>query len=90
MRTMADIWMGDTTYRQAVAERRLTVIGPRAQTKKCSKISGDTSGNYHPHGDAVIYPTLVRLGQGWNMPGSQQGLWALLIWGRCLLNGRDS
>ena len=42
-------------------------LGPRAQTKKCSKISGDTSGNYHPHGDAVIYPTLVRLAQHWNM-----------------------
>ena len=42
-------------------------LGPRAQTKKCSKISGDTSGNYHPHGDAVIYPTLVRLAQRWNM-----------------------
>src|SRR5438874_8023524 len=26
---------------------------------KCAKICGDTSGNYHPHGEAVIYPTLV-------------------------------
>jgi len=55
------------------SQRRILVamndlkLGPRAQTKKCSKISGDTSGNYHPHGDAVIYPTLVRLGQHWNM-----------------------
>ena len=31
------------------------------------KISGDTSGNYHPHGEAVIYPTLVRMAQEWNM-----------------------
>ncbi len=29
--------------------------------------SGDTSGNYHPHGEAVIYPTLVRMAQEWNM-----------------------
>jgi DNA gyrase subunit A len=55
------------------SQRRILVamndlnLGPRAQTKKCSKISGDTSGNYHPHGDAVIYPTLVRLAQPWNM-----------------------
>ncbi len=55
------------------SQRRILVamndlnLGPRAQTKKCSKISGDTSGNYHPHGDAVIYPTLVRMGQSWNM-----------------------
>ena len=31
------------------------------------KISGDTSGNYHPHGESVIYPTLVRMAQEWNM-----------------------
>ncbi|MCH7808288.1 MAG: DNA gyrase subunit A [Planctomycetes bacterium] len=55
------------------SQRRILVamndlnLGPRAQTKKCAKISGDTSGNYHPHGDAVIYPTLVRLAQHWNM-----------------------
>ncbi len=34
---------------------------------KCAKISGDTSGNYHPHGEGVIYPTLVRMAQEWNM-----------------------
>ena len=55
------------------SQRRILVamndlnLGPRAQTKKCSKISGDTSGNYHPHGDAVIYPTLVRMAQAWNL-----------------------
>ena len=55
------------------SQRRILVamndlnLGPRAQTKKCSKISGDTSGNYHPHGDAVIYPTLVRMAQKWNL-----------------------
>src|SRR3989454_3103325 len=35
--------------------------------RKCAKICGDTSGNYHPHGEAVIYPTLVRLAQDWVM-----------------------
>src|SRR3981189_3407243 len=34
---------------------------------KCAKIAGATSGNYHPHGEAVIYPTLVRLAQSFNM-----------------------
>ncbi len=36
-------------------------------SQKCAKICGDTSGNYHPHGEAVIYPTLVRLAQPFNM-----------------------
>src|SRR6202008_1277972 len=35
--------------------------------RKCAKICGDTSGNYHPHGEAVIYPTLVRMAQDFNM-----------------------
>ncbi|HUK29763.1 MAG TPA: DNA gyrase subunit A [Candidatus Acidoferrum sp.] len=35
--------------------------------RKCAKICGDTSGNYHPHGEAIIYPTLVRMAQDFNM-----------------------
>ena len=31
--------------------------------RKCAKIAGDVSGNYHPHGEAVIYPSIVRLAQ---------------------------
>ena len=42
-------------------------LGPRAAHRKCAKIAGDTSGNYHPHGEQVIYPTLVRMAQRWNM-----------------------
>ena len=42
-------------------------LGPRSKHVKCAKISGDTSGDYHPHGDSVIYPTLVRMGQPWSM-----------------------
>src|SRR5512138_2570979 len=42
-------------------------LGPRAKHRKCAKIAGDTSGNYHPHGEGVVYPTLVRMGQHWNM-----------------------
>ncbi|MFA5553434.1 MAG: DNA gyrase subunit A [Phycisphaerae bacterium] len=55
------------------SQRRILVamndlgLGPRSKHRKCAKIAGDTSGNYHPHGEAVVYPTLVRLGQEWNM-----------------------
>jgi DNA gyrase subunit A len=42
-------------------------LGPRSRFKKCAKIAGDTSGNYHPHGEGVVYPTLVRLAQEFNM-----------------------
>jgi len=40
---------------------------PSRQHRKCAKICGDTSGNYHPHGEAVIYPTLVHMAQPWAM-----------------------
>src|SRR2546421_3290582 len=40
---------------------------PGRQHRKCAKICGDTSGNYHPHGEAVVYPTLVHMGQPWAM-----------------------
>ena len=42
-------------------------LGPRSAHRKCAKIAGDTSGNYHPHGEQVVYPTLVRMAQAWNM-----------------------
>src|ERR1700675_1718473 len=40
---------------------------PNRQHRKCAKICGDTSGDYHPHGEAVIYPTLVHMAQPWAM-----------------------
>lgn len=55
------------------SQRRILVamndlnLGASSSRVKCAKISGDTSGNYHPHGDGSIYPTLVRLGQDWVM-----------------------
>jgi DNA gyrase subunit A len=42
-------------------------LAPNKAHRKCAKIAGDTSGNYHPHGEAVIYPTLVRMAQDFNM-----------------------
>ena len=40
---------------------------PDKQFSKCSRVVGDVMGQYHPHGDAAIYDTLVRLVQEWNM-----------------------
>src|SRR6266480_5484078 len=40
---------------------------PGRKHMKCAKICGDTSGNFHPHGEAVIYPTLVHMAQLWAM-----------------------
>ena len=42
-------------------------LSPGKGFRKCAKISGDTSGNYHPHGEQVIYPTLVRMAQPWSL-----------------------
>jgi DNA gyrase subunit A len=42
-------------------------LAPNRQHRKCAKICGDTSGNYHPHGEQVVYPTLVRMAQEFNM-----------------------
>jgi DNA gyrase subunit A len=55
------------------SQRRILVamndlgLAPTKQHRKCAKIAGDTSGNYHPHGESVIYPTLVRMAQDFNM-----------------------
>jgi len=35
--------------------------------KKCARIVGEALGKYHPHGDAAVYDTLVRLAQDFTM-----------------------
>jgi DNA gyrase subunit A len=42
-------------------------LNPGRKTLKCAKIVGETMGNYHPHGDQAIYPTLVHMAQPWAM-----------------------
>ena len=42
-------------------------ITPDKPYKKCARIVGDVMGKYHPHGDAAIYSTLVRLAQSFSM-----------------------
>jgi DNA gyrase subunit A len=54
------------------SQRRILVamndlgLSPTSPRAKCAKIAGETMGNYHPHGEVVIYPTLVRMAQEWN------------------------
>ena len=55
------------------SQRRILVamndlnLTPGASRVKCAKISGDTSGNYHPHGESAVYDTIVRLAQSFSM-----------------------
>lgn len=42
-------------------------LGPGSQHRKAAKVAGDTSGNYHPHGDPVIYPAMVRMAQDFSL-----------------------
>lgn len=55
------------SQRRILYAMRQLNLSPGAKHRKCAKISGDTSGDYHPHGETVIYPTLVRLAQDWVM-----------------------
>jgi len=48
------------------AMRRLNLTPDNAHTK-CAKVAGETQANYHPHGQEVIYPTMVRMAQSWSL-----------------------
>lgn len=65
------------SQRRILYAMRQLNLSPGAKHRKCAKISGDTSGDYHPHGETVIYPTLVRLAQDWVMR-------------YCLINGQGN
>jgi DNA gyrase subunit A len=73
MSTIMDRALPDVRDGLKPSQRRILVamndlnLHPRAKHYKCAKICGDTSGNYHPHGDQIVYPTLVRLAQDWNL-----------------------
>src|ERR1700760_4730466 len=73
MSTIMDRALPDVRDGLKPSQRRILVamndlnLGPRAKRYKSAKICGDTSGNYHPHGQQVVYPTLVRMAQAWNM-----------------------
>lgn len=55
------------SQRRILYAMRQLNLSPGGKHRKCAKISGDTSGDYHPHGEQVIYPTLVRMAQEWAM-----------------------
>lgn len=55
------------SQRRILYAMRLLNLSPTGKHRKCAKISGDTSGDFHPHGEMVIYPTLVRMAQKWMM-----------------------
>lgn len=55
------------SQRRVLFAMRQLNLSPGAKHRKCAKICGDTSGDYHPHGESVIYPTLVRMAQDWVM-----------------------
>lgn len=73
MSTIMDRALPDVRDGLKPSQRRILVamhdlsLSPGRKHRKCAKIAGDTSGNYHPHGEAVIYPTLVNMGQNWKM-----------------------
>ncbi|MEM0982819.1 MAG: DNA gyrase subunit A [Planctomycetota bacterium] len=73
MSTIMDRALPDVRDGLKPSQRRILVamndlgLRPGKKHLKCAKICGDTSGNYHPHGESVIYPTMVGMAQRWKM-----------------------
>ncbi len=73
MSTIMDRALPDVRDGMKPSQRRILVamndlnLRPSKKHLKCAKICGDTSGNYHPHGESVIYPTMVGMAQKWKM-----------------------
>ncbi|MDG2053820.1 MAG: DNA gyrase subunit A [Phycisphaerales bacterium] len=73
MSTIMDRALPDVRDGLKPSQRRILIamadlnLSPGRKHRKCAKIAGDTSGNYHPHGEGVIYPTLVNMAQDWKM-----------------------
>ena len=54
-------------HRRVLYGMKMMGLASNRGYRKCAKIVGEVMGNYHPHGDASIYDTLVRLSQDFNM-----------------------
>ncbi|MGD0464221.1 MAG: DNA gyrase subunit A [Tepidisphaeraceae bacterium] len=73
MSTIMDRALPDVRDGLKPSQRRILVamndlnLRPGSKHLKCAKIAGNTSGDYHPHGEAIVYPTLVRMAQHWNL-----------------------
>ena len=73
MSTIMDRALPDVRDGLKPSQRRILVamhdlnLRPGRKHLKCAKIAGNTSGDYHPHGESVIYPTMVGMAQKWKM-----------------------
>lgn len=73
MSTIMDRALPDVRDGLKPSQRRILVamndlnLRPNRKHLKCAKIAGNTSGDYHPHGESVIYPTMVNMAQKWKM-----------------------
>ena len=73
MSTIMDRALPDVRDGLKPSQRRILVamndlgLKPGKKHLKCAKIAGNTSGDYHPHGESVIYPTMVGMAQQWKM-----------------------
>jgi DNA gyrase subunit A len=73
MSTIMDRALPDVRDGLKPSQRRILVamndlkLYPGKKHYKCAKIVGDTTGNYHPHGDQSVYSALVNMGQDWRM-----------------------
>jgi len=67
-RALPDIRDGlKPAHRRVLYGMKTMGLSPGRGYRKCAKIVGEVMGNFHPHGDASIYDTLVRLAQDFNM-----------------------
>src|SRR5262245_21160223 len=73
MSTIMDRALPDVRDGLKPSQRRILVamndlnLRPGRKHLKCAKICGNTSGDYHPHGESVIYQTLAGMDQDWKM-----------------------
>jgi len=63
-RSLPDVRDGlKPVHRRLLYAMRKLKLDPDSGFKKCARVVGDVIGKYHPHGDAAVYDTLVRLAQ---------------------------
>ena len=63
-RSLPDVRDGlKPVHRRLLFAMRQLKLDPASGFKKCARVVGDVIGKYHPHGDAAVYDTLVRLAQ---------------------------
>src|SRR5574339_1213812 len=63
-RSLPDVRDGlKPVHRRLLYAMRQLGLDPASGFKKCARVVGDVIGKYHPHGDAAVYETLVRLAQ---------------------------